>query len=653
MNSRLYLAHAMHARYTPVEHRFRYPVFTFAFDLDELLELDRTVRGFGYNRRALLSLHDRDYLRGAGTIRERLMRLLQEAGCADGIERVELLTMPRMFGHVFNPVSFYYAYRADGSVRCVVAEVNNTFGERHIYLLRDPEGRPTVFPMKFRHEKQFHVSPFNDRRGHYDFTLSELGPEMRATIDLIRDGGKVLTAVLWGRAVPLSSRSLLTHVGRHPFRIIANLPRIVWQAALLKFRRKLPIYSKPNPSHPLTIAIPPPTALQRGYMRAVRSLLGGLKKGRLIVQLPDGAEWVFGDPLATAQTLRVWNYRVFTRLALGGDVGFGESYVDGEWTTDDLTALITLFIQNLDQLDAAAVNPGVLHRLINRLLQMYRRNTVTGSRRNIRAHYDLGNDFYKLWLDPETLLYSCAVFERPDQTLADAQRVKCRRIIDLAGIGPGDHVLEIGCGWGGFAIEAVRQTGCRVTGITISDAQLQLGRERVAAAGLSDRIELKKMDYRDLTGQYDRIVSIEMLEAVGHDYFGLYFQKCAEVLKPGGRLVVQVITIPDARYEAYRNSPDWIQKHIFPGGHLPSRAILDAALAGVVPLRIARAKSIGPQYAPTLRIWRERFNARADEVRRLGFDDVFQRKWNYYLAYCEAGFAAGYIDDWQLVWDRL
>lgn len=653
MNSRLYIAHAMHARYTPVAHRFCYPVFTFAFDLDELPMLDREVCGFGYNRSALMSLHDRDYLRGDGTIRERLMRLLQEMGCDDDVVRTELLTLPRLFGHVFNPVSFYYCYRADGSVRCVVAEVNNTFGERHFYVLPDPEGRPTQFPMRFRHEKQFHVSPFNDRRGQYEFCLSALGPDLRVTIDLVRDGGKVLTAMLWGRAVPLDTRTLWGQVLRHPLRIVSNLPRILWQAGLLYFRRKLPLHPKPPPAHPLTLVLTPPTVFQRGCMRGVRRLLGGIKQGRLIVKLPDGTEWTFGDPLATAQTLRVWNYRVFTRLALGGDVGFGESHVDGEWTTDDLTALIALFIQNLDQLDAAAVNPGVLHRLINRLLQMGRRNTVTGSRRNIRAHYDLGNDFYRLWLDPETLMYSCAVFERPDQTLAEAQRAKIQRVIDLAGIGPDHHLLEIGCGWGGFAMEAVRRTGCRVTGITISDAQLQLARERVAAAGLSDRIELKKMDYRELTGAYDRIVSIEMLEAVGHEYFGLYFQKCAEVLKPGGRLVVQVITIPDPRYEAYQKSPDWIQKHIFPGGHLPSRAILDAALAGVAQLRLARAENIGRHYAPTLRAWRERFNARADEVRCLGFDDAFQRKWNYYLAYCEAGFASGYIDDWQLVWDRL
>jgi cyclopropane fatty-acyl-phospholipid synthase-like methyltransferase len=467
VNSRLYVANAMHARFSPVEHRFRYPVFTLAFDLDELPALDRTVRGFGYNRRALVSLRDRDYLRGQGTIRERLLRFLREAGCDDGIARVELLTMPRMFGHVFNPVSFHYCYRADGSVRCVVAEVNNTFGERHLYI-----------------------------------------------------------------------------------------------------------------------------------------------------------------------------------LALGGDVGFGESHTDGEWTTDDLPALLTLLVRNLERLGAAAVSPGLAARFANCILHACRRNTARGSRRNIRAHYDLGNDFYQLWLDPETMLYSCAVFGRPGQTLADAQRAKIQRIIELAGIGPDHHVLEIGCGWGGFAIEAARRTGCRVTGITISEAQLQLARERVASAGLADRVDLRRLDYREVTGQYDRIVSIEMLEAVGHEYFGVFFRKCADVLKPGGRIALQVITIPDGRYESYRRSPDWIQKHIFPGGLLPSRSILDAAMASA-GLRVERADNIGRHYPATLRAWRERFNARADDLSRMGFDAAFQRQWNYYFAYCEAGFSTEFIDDWQ------
>jgi cyclopropane-fatty-acyl-phospholipid synthase len=647
VKSRLYIANVMHARFSPVKHRFRYPVFTFAFDLDELPALDRSVRGFGYNRRALVSLRDRDYLRGEGTIRERLMRFLREAGCDDGVARVELLTMPRMFGHVFNPVSFHYCYRADGSVRCVVAEVNNTFGERHLYILREPESDPARFPLRFRHEKQFHVSPFNDMRGHYEFSLSELGPSMRLTVDLVRDGDKVMTAALWGDAVALDSRTLLGHVLRHPFRIVSNLPRIAWQAALLHYRRKLPIHRKPNPSHPMTIAIPPPTTYERWCMGVVRRLLSGLSDGRLVVELPDGTAWTFGDAAAPASTMRVWSYRFFKRFVLGGDVGFGESYTDGEWTTDDLPGLLTLLVRNLEALGAAAVNPGLAARFANCILHACRRNTARGSRRNIRAHYDLGNDFYQLWLDPETMLYSCAVFERPGQTLADAQRAKILRIIELAGIGPDHHVLEIGCGWGGFAIEAVRRTGCRVTGITISEAQLRLAQERVRAAGLADRIELRLMDYRDLEGQYDRIVSIEMLEAVGHEFFGVFFRKCADVLKPGGQIALQVITIPDGRYDAYRRSPDWIQKHIFPGGLLPSRSILDAAMASA-GLRVERADNIGSHYPATLRAWRERFNASAEDLGRMGFDAAFQRQWNYYFAYCEAGFSTGYIDDWQL-----
>lgn len=648
MKSRLYIATTAHTRFTPVQHQFSYPVFTFVFDLDELPELDRTISGFGYNRPALVSLHDRDYLRGEGTIRERLMRFLKDAGCDDGIARVELLTMPRMFGHVFNPVSFYYCRRADESVRCVVAEVNNTFGEKHLYILKTSEAGPAVFPMHFMHDKQFHVSPFNNMHGGYEFSLSDLGPDMRLVINLARDGQKVLTAVIWGRAVELDSHTLRTNVFRYPFRIVSNLPRITWEAAKLYFLRKLPIYHKPNPSHPMTIAVPPPSLKERWCMRAVKNLLGRIKSGRLIVLLPDGSSWTFGDDKAQAASiLRVWSYNFFPRLVFDGDIGFGESYTDAEWTSNDLTALLTLIIRNMKELDPAAVNPGLPTRIATRLLHALRRNTTGGSRRNIRAHYDLGNDFYRLWLDAETMMYSCALFEHPAQTLADAQLAKIRRIIDLAEIRKEHHILEIGCGWGGFAIEAVRRTGCTVTGITISEAQLQLARQRVAEAGLADRIELKLTDYRDLgREQADRIVSIEMLEAVGHEYFGLFFRKCAGALRPGGKIVLQVITIPNERYESYRNNPDWIQKHIFPGGILPSRAILESAMAN---LQVERAENIGPHYAPTLRAWREQFNARSADLRLMGFDDAFQRKWNYYLSYCEAGFSAGYIDDWQLV----
>ena len=505
--------------------------------------------------------------------------------------------------------------------------------------------------MRFRHEKQFHVSPFNDMRGHYEFSLSDLGPELRLTIDLFRDGAKVMTAALWGQAVPLNSRTLAVHVMRHPFRIVSNLPRIVWQACLLRYRRRLPWHGKPNPSHPMTIGVPPPTLRQRVCLRAVRRMLEGVRHGRLVVRLPDGAEWHVGDPLAAPCTLRVLNYRCFTRLVSGGDVGFGEAYVDGDWLTDDLTALLALFVRNLDALGATAVKPSFAGRLANRIIHACRRNTLWGSRRNIRGHYDLGNAFYRLWLDQETMMYSCAVFERPDQPLADAQRAKNRRILELAAIDPAHRVLEIGCGWGGFAIDAAGRTGCHVTGITISAAQLELARERVAAAGLAGRIELAHMDYRKLTGAYDRIVAIEMLEAVGHEYFGLFFRKCADALKPGGRIVLQVITIPDDRYEDYLHNPDWIQKHIFPGGLLPSRAILSEAMA-TAGLRLEQAESIGRHYAPTLSAWRERFNAHAGDLRNMGFDDAFQRKWNYYFSYCEAGFATGYIDDWLLTLSR-
>jgi len=649
VKSRLYLAEVVHARFTPAVHRFKYPVFIFGFRLDELKELDARVRFFGYNRPALVSLHDRDYLRGEGSIRERLLSVLRGRGIREDVQPVELLTVPRMFGHVFNPVSFHLCRNAGGYLRCIVAEVNNTFGEKHLYVLERPAGAPDTFPVEFRHPKQFHVSPFNDMRGEYQFSFSELGENIRIVITLVRDGKKVMTAVLRGHAVELNTRNLLSNVLRHPFRIVAAIPRIMREASVLHFRKGLRVFPKPNPSHPMSMVKTRPTAIQRICMKAVTALLRGLRRGHLSLRLPDSSHLRFGEAESPdSHELTVWNYAFFTRVAFSGDVGLGESYVAAEWDAKDLPGLLRLMVNNLEALGSDPSPASIIGRTSNYVRHALRSNTRSGSRRNIRDHYDLGNDFYSLWLDPETMFYSCAFFEDPGQPLHEAQKAKALRLISAAGIAPDHHVLEIGCGWGGFAIEAVRATGCRVTGITISQAQLRLARERVAAAGLSDRITLLLKDYRDITGAFDRIVSIEMLEAVGHSMFPAFFKRCSAALAPGGKIALQVITIPDARYDLYRRNPDWIQKHIFPGGLLPSRQVLFGAMeaAGIA---VEKEENIGLHYVTTLRAWRERFNRQSERLRELGFDDAFQRKWNYYLSYCEAGFAERYIDDWQFV----
>ncbi len=385
--------------------------------------------------------------------------------------------------------------------------------------------------------------------------------------------------------------------------------------------------------------------------RAVEGVLGGIRVGTLEVAPGDGSVLRFGGgPHPLAARIDVHDDRFWSRLASGGSVGLGESYVRGEWSSPDLVALIRLLIANRPAL--RRVSPAaVLNVLADRVAHAARGNRIGRARRNIVAHYDLSNDLYRLFLD-ESMTYSCARFEEPGQSLEAAQRAKLRSVAEKARLRPGLRVLEVGCGWGAFAVLAAREYGCHVTAVTLSDAQHDHVRDLVAREGLEDRIEVRLVDYRRLEGSFDRIVSIEMLEAVGHRYLGTYFRALDRLLAPDGLAVVQVITLPDQRERAYRRRPDFIQRAIFPGGHLPSLTSMSRAMTRRSRLFVEDLENLGPQYAETLRHWRERFLGRVDEVRRLGFDATFVRLWEFYLAYCEGAFLARYLNDLQLVLTR-
>lgn len=390
--------------------------------------------------------------------------------------------------------------------------------------------------------------------------------------------------------------------------------------------------------------------LERTGSAAVMDSLDRIKHGRLTMTLPDGTTRVFGDAASPVRaSLRVKRASFFRRVLLWGDVGFGEAYQHGDFETDDLTALIRLFIENGE---AMAVDNGrwaAWGKIRNRMRHLMNRNTESGSRRNIYAHYDLGNEFFKLFLDP-TLMYSCAKFE-PDDTLESAQRRKVDMILDKAGVRPGDHVLEIGSGWGTCAIEAAKR-GAQVTTMTISQRQFEFVKARIEREGFSDRVSVVLRDYRKAEGSYDSIVSIEMIEAVGHEFLGTFFATCDRLLKPHGVIVIQGITIPDQRYDAYHGGCDWIQKHIFPGALLPSLTAMCSALTANTSLMVESVENVGAHYAPTLRLWREALLANKDKVKALGFDDVFLRTWDYYFSYCEAGFSTRTLGDLQLVLTR-
>jgi cyclopropane-fatty-acyl-phospholipid synthase len=373
--------------------------------------------------------------------------------------------------------------------------------------------------------------------------------------------------------------------------------------------------------------------------------------GRLTVRLPDGTSRTFGVPGAEPHArIHVHRDAFFRRFVLQGDLGAGESYVDGDWTREDLPLLAKLVLWNrphlpLDTPLTKALNVG------NDLWHRLRANTRRGSRRNIRYHYDLSNEFFSLFLD-ETMTYSSALFAQGGQTLAEAQNRKFRRLAEKAHVGPEDHVLDIGCGWGGFAIFAARTYGCRVTGITISDEQYRVARERVLAAGLADRVEIRLLDYRDLQGRFDKIVSIEMFEALGQENWAPFFRKCEDVLAPGGLVAIQAICVPDHRFEEYARHCDWIQKWIFPGSLLASTLGICRATARAGTLGIHHLEDVGIHYALTLRRWREAFLANLEGVRALGFDERFVRMWDYYLSTCEAAFETRSLGNLQIVLSR-
>jgi len=385
--------------------------------------------------------------------------------------------------------------------------------------------------------------------------------------------------------------------------------------------------------------------------RLVFARLAALRAGRLRIR--EGSEvHEFGSPRTGIDAMvTVLDPAFYAEIAFGGSVGAGQSYMLGHWQADDLTALMRLLLRNRHALDAMETGVARISGPLRVAAHWLHRNTRSGSRRNISAHYDLGNDFFRLFLD-ETMMYSCALFERPEMTLAAASTAKLDTVCRKLALGPQDHVLEIGTGWGGFALHAAAHYGCRVTTTTISPSQHQLAKERVQAAGLGHRITVLLEDYRDLKGSYDKLVSIEMIEAIGHQYFGEFFRRCAQRLIPGGRMLLQSITIADRHYARARDEVDFIKRYIFPGCCIPAVSALAQAMANSSDLRIVHLEDIGPHYATTLARWRDNFFANIDQVRALGYPESFCRMWEYYLSYCEAGFTERALSDVQMLLAR-
>lgn len=410
--------------------------------------------------------------------------------------------------------------------------------------------------------------------------------------------------------------------------------------------------SKPStfPSAISAWTTPKPRFLEAFARGALLSRLRRITNGEIILR-DEITHHCFGRITAQCPlkvTVTVTNPRFYTDTAFGGSIGAGEAFMSGHWQVDDLTALIRIFLCNRELLDGMDGRWAWLTMPVQKLLHRLNRNTAKGSRRNISAHYDVGNDFFALFLD-ESLMYSSAIFTDSTITLHEAQVARLDHICGKLQLKPTDRLLEIGTGWGGFALHAATRYGCHVTTTTISKQQYDLTCERVATAGLNDRITVLYNDYRDLRGQYDKLVSLEMIEAVGSHYFDAYFRACSRLLKPEGMMLLQAITIADQRFEAAKRSVDFIQRYIFPGSCLPSITAMSVSIARTTDMRLFHLEDIGPHYATTLRTWRDNLYRNREHIRTLGYSDQFFRMWEFYFCYCEGGFTERVISDVQML----
>lgn len=651
MKSKIYVGTIEHHRYWPVTYDLSYPVYMYAFDLRDLQDLNKRFPLFGYNRSAVTSIRDRDYLEpGNIQIKQKIFKLLAQHQIDKPVETVIMITSARYFNYVFNPVSFYYCLTADQELSAIIAEVNNTYGERHPYVLTKNTSITDKWFATFQTPKVFHVSPFNKVEGIYRFYFSKPQDCLEIKLELINENKKVMVAVFKADGLPLTHANHLKTILKYPFSPHLSVPRIYTHAFKLFFQKKLTFNDKPVPMNPMTLKKQKPGLMESICRRIVFMALKRIAIGCLKIELPNQEVMRLGNPETKEHqtaVIHIKDFGFFSRVVFDGEIGLGEAYMHSEWDTPNLVELLKLLIKNRDHLSDGNLMFSILTQLKEKIAHNKRWNTIKNTPRNIREHYDLSNSFYALFLGDQ-MLYSCGIFEHKYDTLEMAQERKMKRILTQADIRENHHILEIGCGWGGFAVFAAKKTGCRVTGITVSKAQYEMACQRVKDEGLEERITIRLQDYRHATGAFDRIVSIEMIEAVGPQFFTAYFKQGQALLKPGGKMVFQAIIIENLRYKNYCRERDWIQKHIFPGGHLPCVKILEQTISKHTDFEISDVHHMGSHYATTLAHWRDRFAANKDEICRLGFDETFCRKWMYYFSICEAGFSAGCIDDIQV-----
>ena len=670
LNSMFYTGTVVHGRKDPVKHAFSYPVAWYAFDVDELSTLDREISWLGHNRFSAASIRDGDYLKkGNSPIRIKVEALLEEYGIEKSPTRILVLTTPKLLGWAFNPVSFYYIYDEQEAAKesiedakpfCYLAEVNNTYEERTIYVFDSKDGVEKNGAVSFTIPKHFHVSPFYDETGEYHVSFSPLGKDIDIHFNLHRPNEAPFTARMWGSGKKLSEMNHPAALLKYGARMALTLPRIYWQAMRLLFEKRLPLFKKPNPLIPMetkktvTLRAEPCSWFDSICRSLIRPVLQKLQIGQLRFIYPDGSTEYYGDANASHNhigEIHLRNYKFFWRLIHSGGIGFGESFVDGDWTTPDLTQCMKVILDNDRYMHESKFNLLKPVRYFHRISHWFKRNTKENSQQNISDHYDLGNKMFSLFLD-DTMAYSSAVYSSSTTTLHEAQLCKLNGILKKARVEAGDRVLEIGCGWGELMAIAAKDFGATVTGVTLSTEQKKIAEEKMASRGIADQVQIQLRDYRDVQGTFDKIVSVEMIEAVGKDYLGSFFHTIDRVLAPNGVCVLQVIAYADPYYKEYLGRQDWIQKHIFPGSHLPSLTALCEAMAKNSNLVVDNIENRASDYARTLAEWRIRFNLETKELAAAGYDERFQRAWNFYLSSCEAEFATRWLSLYQIVLTR-
>lgn len=652
LNSKIHECSVMHSREHQAQHAFHYKVLYHQFDLDELEQLNRSIWGFALNKASLTSFDEQDYLmpNQRGSLKSRVLQFVQAQGVTT-VQHIKLITTVKLLGYTFNPVCFFLCFDSQHQFIASVVEVRNTFGEKHLYFLKDFNLKQGVYHAK--HQKLFHVSPFFDLKGDYEFRFKDLDGDFQIDIDLIKN--KKLALKTYLKSTQSQSLTTSTHwkfFSKYPFTLFLTVPRILFEAGVLYYKKKVSFYKKPIPQTDLTFTLKRMTVVQKIFFKIFSLYFKKLQKGQLILSMPDNKKVVFGDlDCKKPALLTVKTNSFFKFVVLNGSVGFGEAYMQGMIQTPNLDHVLHTLSVNQELLKQNFNWVSSLSRFWNRLQHKLRQNSLFQTKKNISEHYDLSNDLYKTFLD-QSMTYSAGLFPTPNTSLVQSQILKRDRIIEMMDLKPEHRVLEIGSGWGSLAIEMAKQKSVHVDSATLSVEQKEFADDWIQNEDLKDKVSIHLKDYRLLSGAYDRIVSIEMLEAVGHEYFADFFKTLDRLLKPGGKAVLQVITIPHKRYHTYKNSCDFIQKHIFPGGFLPSVEALKECMAEHSDFVMTRMDSIGMHYAETIKHWKKSFLESTHKIKSLGFDDSFIRKFHYYFSYCEVGFRNHLIDTVQIVLER-